>query len=65
MIYRGLNRVPLKRPIRIGALIIGIGFLGGHSTIIMLRNPQNNVGTYLGPYSRFFIMRPSEDEDSR
>ena len=35
----------------IGALIIRIGFWGPH-TIIVIRNHQNSIGNYLGPYSR-------------
>ena len=33
----------------IGALIIRIGF-GAHYIIVMVRNPQNSIGKYLGPY---------------
>ena len=33
----------------IGASIIRIGF-GAHYTIVMIRNPQNSIGTYSGPY---------------
>ena len=33
----------------IGALIIRIGF-GAHYTIVIIRNAQNIIGNYLGPY---------------
>ena len=33
----------------IGALIIRIGVFGAHYTIIVIRNPQNSIGNYLGP----------------
>ena len=34
----------------IGALVIRIGF-GAHFDRFLLRNPQNSIGNYLGPYS--------------
>ena len=39
---------PSPSPANIGALIVKIGF-GAHYTIIILRNPQNGRGNYLGP----------------
>ena len=46
------HRVSLKTNIE--ALILIIGF-GAHYTIIIIRNPQNGIGTYLGPYSNTHI----------
>ena len=43
----------LNLPLRhasIGGLIIRIWF-GAQYTIAILRNPQNSIGNYLGPYS--------------
>ena len=37
-------------PGNVGALIIRIGFGGGHNTRIIIRNPQNSIGNYVGPY---------------
>ena len=42
-------RKDLKINPHTGALIIRIGFGGGHYTVIFIRNPQNSIGNYLGP----------------
>ena len=48
-------RVSIRDTIRvlysIGALIITIGFWGAHYIIAIIRNPQNGIGNYIGPYS--------------
>ena len=36
--------------INVGALIIGLGFWGIYHTLIIIRNPQNSIGNYLGPH---------------
>ena len=47
-----LQRV-LRSP-NIGALIVR--FLGAHYTKRIIRDPENSMGIYLGPYSRRFCM---------
>ena len=47
----------------IGALIIRIGF-GAHYTIIILRNPQNSIGNYLGGYITSCSFRIEEQKSS-
>ena len=47
-----LSREASKQPAQpnIKALIIRIGFWGPLYCIIIVRNPQNSIGNYLGPY---------------
>ena len=43
-----------RQEANIGPLIIRIGLWGplSHYTIIMIRNPQNSIGKYEGPYMK-------------
>ena len=33
-----------------------LGGFGAHYTIIIVRNPQNSIGTYLGPCTRVSLL---------
>ena len=46
----GLEAGDLAPVSNIVALMIRTGFWG-HYTILTIRNPQNSIGNYLGPYS--------------